>query len=168
MIKDKLNEMISEIDQSEDVVNNQYLTFSLGDEEYGINIKDITEIIGIQSITHLPNTLDYVKGVINLRGQVHPLIDTRLRFEMDEREHDERTCIIVVNIDEYKVGLIVDTVSEVLEISNDKIDSPPQIIKNTTQDFIKGLGRVEDQVKIILDTKKVLYGVDIESINEVA
>ncbi len=147
---------------------NKYLTFSLGDEEYGINIKDVTEIIGIQSITDLPDTIDYIKGVINLRGKVHPLIDMRLRFKMVERDYDERTCIIVVTIDDYVVGLIVDTVSEVLEIPEDNIDPPPLIINNSAKDFIEGLGKIDEQVKIILNTKKVLFDLDLENMCETA
>jgi purine-binding chemotaxis protein CheW len=157
-----------EIFEDEGVVDNKYLTFSLGDEEYGINIKDVTEIIGIQTITEIPDTIDYIKGVINLRGKVHPLIDMRLRFMMGERDYDERTCIIVVTIDEYVVGLIVDTVSEVLEIPSDTIDPPPLIINNSAKAFIEGLGRIGDDVKIILNTKKVLFDVDLESLEESA
>src|SRR3990172_5823963 len=103
---------IEEID--EDTQEGKYLTFTMGKEEYGIEIHNVTEIIGIQSITDLPDTPDFVKGVINLRGKVIPVLDVRLRFKMEEKAYNDRTCIIVVNIRNMSVGLIVDTVSEVL------------------------------------------------------
>ena len=143
---------------------NKYLSFKLGKEEYGINIQFITEIIGLQNITYLPEMPKYVKGVINLRGKVIPVIDVRLRFNKDERAYDERTCMIVTHINEMSVGLIVDMVSEVLDIAAKQIDPPPKMSKNEDSRFIQGLGKVEDQVIIILDVNKLLYEDDIEKI----
>jgi purine-binding chemotaxis protein CheW len=160
----EINNMINMNNHIEEEVENKFLTFSLGDEEYGINIKDVNEIIGIQSITQIPDSINYIKGVINLRGKVYPLIDMRLRFGMEERDYDERTCIVVVTIDEHVVGLIVDTVSEVLEISDDCIDPPPSIINNSAKNFIDGLGKVDEQVKILLNSKKVLFDADLENL----
>jgi purine-binding chemotaxis protein CheW len=136
----------------------KYLTFALGNEEFGINIRDVTEIIGIQKITVMPDVADYIKGVINLRGKVIPVIDMRLRFGLSERDYDERTCIVVVNLDSTSVGLIVDTVSEVLDIEEKNIDPPPRVASGgTSREFIEGLGRVEEEVKILLDIKRVLF-----------
>ncbi len=144
----------------------KFLTFILGNEEYGIEIRNVTEIIGIQSMTDLPDTPPFVKGVINLRGKVIPLIDVRLRFSFEEKEYDDRTCIIVVNIENMSVGLIVDTVSEVMEIPEDDIEPPPKVNNKTGSRYIKGVGKVGEEVKILLDTHKLLFGDEIEQITE--
>jgi purine-binding chemotaxis protein CheW len=142
----------------------KYLTFALGDEEFGINIRSVTEIIGIQKVTEMPDVAEFIKGVINLRGKVIPVIDMRLRFGQPEREYDERTCIVVVNVDETSVGLIVDTVAEVLDIEDENIDPPPQVANGSSREFIEGLGRVDDEVKILLNIRKVLYDEELQEI----
>ena len=152
--------------EMEDTQEGKFLTFILGNEEYGIEIRNVTEIIGIQSITDLPDTPSFVKGVINLRGKVIPLIDVRLRFNFDEKEYDDRTCIIVVNIENMSVGLIVDTVSEVMEITEGDIEPPPKVNNRAGSRYIKGLGKVGEEVKILLDTHKLLFGDEIEQIKE--
>lgn len=152
--------------EMEDTQEGKFLTFTLGNEEYGIEIRNVTEIIGIQSITDLPDTPSFVKGVINLRGKVIPLIDVRLRFNFDEKEYDDRTCIIVVNIENMSVGLIVDTVSEVMEIPEGDIEPPPKVNNKAGSRYIKGLGKVGEEVKILLDTHKLLFGDEIEQITE--
>lgn len=146
-----------------DETEHKFLTFSLGEEEFGISIRHVTEIIGIQRITVMPDVAEFIKGVINLRGRVIPVIDMRLRFDFPEREYDERTCIIVVNHDNSSVGLIVDTVAEVIDIDDGSIDSPPQLASESSREFIEGLGRVDDEVKILLNIHKVLGGVDLPS-----
>ena len=152
--------------EMEDTQEGKFLTFILGDVEYGIEIRNVTEIIGIQSMTDLPDTPPFVKGVINLRGKVIPLIDVRLRFNFDEKEYDDRTCIIVVNIENMSVGLIVDTVSEVMEITEGDIEPPPKVNNRAGSRYIKGLGKVGEEVKILLDTHKLLFGDEIEQITE--
>jgi len=144
------------IEEDEDFTASKYLTFALGDEEYGINISVVTEIIGIQKITEVPDVPEFIKGVINLRGKVIPVIDMHLRFGQEEREHDERTCIIVVNLESTAVGLIVDTVAEVIDIENKDIDPPPQITRTGEKAFVEGLGRIGSEVKILLNIHKVL------------
>jgi purine-binding chemotaxis protein CheW len=155
-------------EKQEDTQEGKFLTFSMGDEEYGIEIRHVTEIIGIQSITDLPDMPDFVKGVINLRGKVIPVIDVRLRFSMSERPYDERTCIIVVNINGLAVGLIVDSVSEVLDIPAGDIEPPPKVKKGESSRYIQGLGKVSDNVKILLDIRQMLFDEEIEQIKEVA
>lgn len=118
----------------------KYLTFSLGDEECGINIRNITEIIGLQKITEMPDAPPYVRGVINLRGKVIPILDMRLRFGVDEREYDDRTCIIVVMVDNISVGLIVDTVAEVLDIEHGNIDPRRKSCMTDRTTSLKGWG----------------------------
>jgi purine-binding chemotaxis protein CheW len=147
----------------------QFLTFSIANQEYGIDIRHVTEIIGIQKITDLPDLPDFVKGVINLRGKVIPVVDVRLRFGMSERDYDERTCIIVVNIEETSVGLVVDTVSEVMNIPGTNIEPPPKVNKKVDGNrFVHGLGKVEEDVKILLDTQKLLFEEELEQIVKAA
>jgi len=149
--------------EAENVVSNEQelqhklLTFGVGKEQYAIPIQYVTEIIGIQSITDLPDVPEYVKGVINLRGRVIPLVDVRLRFGFPEREYDSRTCIIVTKINDFTVGLIIDTVKEVIDIPEQQIDPPPKVRKGEESRFIKGLGKIENAVIIILDMEKFLF-----------
>lgn len=150
----------------QDETENKYLTFSLGEEEFGINIRNVTEIIGIQKITVMPDVSEFIKGVINLRGRVIPVIDMRLRFELPERDYDERTCIVVVNVNDTSVGLIVDTVAEVMDIESSQIDSPPQIAAGSSREFIEGLGRVGEEVKILLNINKILYDDELHALSE--
>ena len=159
---DRLSEEILENQESQDIQEGKYLTFALGKEEYGIEIRNVTEIIGIQNVTDLPDMPDFVKGVINLRGKVIPVIDVRLRFGLEERSYDERTCIIVVNIREASVGLIVDSVSEVVDIPPGKIEPPPQVRKGKSSRFVAGLGHIDDEVKILLDIQNLLFEEEIE------
>jgi purine-binding chemotaxis protein CheW len=157
--KDRLNtELLDEDDdEGEDTQENKYLTFVIGKENFGIEIRYVTEIIGIQSITEVPDVPLYVKGVINLRGKVILVMDVRLRFGVDERSYDDRTCIIVININEQPVGLIVDRVLEVLDIQQGEIEPPPRMRKGRGNRFIQGMGKVGDQVKILLDANKLLF-----------
>ena len=153
-------------EDNEDTQQDKYLTFTLGSGEYGIEIRNVTEIIGIQNITDLPDTPSFVKGVINLRGKVIPVIDVRLRFSMDELAYNDRTCIVVVNIKNMSVGLIVDTVSEVIDIPAADVEPPPKINNREGSRYIQGLGKVENDVKILLDTHKLLFGSEVEKIAE--
>ncbi len=153
---------ISEVEEIEDTQEGQFLTFTLAQQEYGIEIRHVTEIIGIQRITDLPDMPAYIKGVINLRGKVIPVVDVRLRFGMENRKYDERTCIIVVNFNDAAVGLVVDTVSEVMNIPAHNIEpSPKASLKSSGGRFIKGLGKVEDDVKILLDIEQLLFDEDL-------
>lgn len=149
------NGMLAEV--VEDTQEGKFLTFILGDEDYGLAIRFVTEIIGIQKITPVPDLPAYVKGVINLRGKVIPVMDVRLRFEMKHRDYDERTCIVVINAKDTTVGLIVDTVSEVLEIPDDDIEESQHFRKGKGNQFMRGMGKVGDKVKILLDAEALLF-----------
>jgi len=162
MVEDKGDTTPSEV-EVEDAQEGKFLTFFLGDEEYGIEIQYVTEIIGIQTMTDLPDTPSFMKAVINLRGKVVPLIDVRLRFNLEERRYDDRTCIVVVNLNEMSVGLIADAVSEVIDISEIQIEAPPKITYKAGSRYILGLGKVGENLKILLDTKKLLFEEDVES-----
>ena len=150
-------DIIEEIVGQKETQEDKFLTFQIGKEEFAIGISHVIEIIGIQKITNLPNMPSHVKGVINLRGKVIPVIDIRLRFGMEERAYDDRTCIVVVNIDEVSVGFIVDQVKEVMDILTSNIDPPPSINKGKENRCVQGLGKVGESVKIILDVNKLLF-----------
>ncbi|WP_400244553.1 chemotaxis protein CheW [Niallia sp. JL1B1071] len=134
----------------------RFLTFVLESEFYGIDIKNVTEIIGIQQITEVPEVPDYIRGIINLRGKIIPVMDVRLRFKKDFREYNDRTCIIVIDVKELSVGLIVDSVSEVLMIAPEEIVLPPEITQFSNK-YVMGIGKVGNEVKLLLDCDKLLH-----------
>ena len=142
----------------------KYLTFALANEEYGLEILKVREIIGYMEITNVPQTPMFVKGVINLRGQVIPVVDLRLKFGMEEAERTEQSCIIVVEITQgeraFQTGIVVDHVQEVLDIKEEQIEDAPQFGSTVDTDFVSGMGKIGDDVKILLDIDKVLGGED--------
>ena len=146
----------------------KYLTFVLDKEEYGIGILKIKEIIGMMPVTPVPQTPDYVKGVINLRGKVIPVVDLRLRFVMDEIDYTERTCIIVVEIEGQAgivlIGIVVDAVSEVLNIKGEDIEETPTFGTKLNTEYILGMAKMEGGVKILLDIDQILTHQEIESV----
>jgi purine-binding chemotaxis protein CheW len=149
----------------EDVQENKYLLCRLGDENYGIAIRYVTDIIELQEITEVPDMPEYVQGVINLRGNVIPVIDLRIRFGMEPREYDDRTVITVVNIEDYSIGFIVDTVTEVQDIPEQQIDPAPNFSSSAEQEkYIAGLGKTEEQVIILLDIEKLTARKEVEEI----
>jgi len=153
-------------EMEEDTQKDRYLTFSLGDESYGIEIKYVTEIIGIQTITEIPELPEYVKGVINLRGKIIPVMDVRLRFKKEAREYNDRTCVIVIDINDISIGLIVDSVAEVLTIPEEDIVEPPKMNKSFSNRYIKNIGKVENGVKLLLDCEKLLTEDELEDLSE--
>lgn len=149
-----------------DTRGGKYLTFALGKEEYGLEILKVREIIGLMDITAVPRSPDYVRGVINLRGQVITVIDLRAKFTMPTVQTTDQTCIVVVEISgqgrKVSVGVIVDSVSEVLNIPSDKIeDSPSMDFGKQGADFIMGMGKVGQSVKILLNIDKVVTAQDL-------
>lgn len=143
------------MEEEEDTQKGKYLTFLLDNESYGIGINNVTEIIGIQPITLVPELPDYIRGIINLRGKIIPVMDVRLRFKKAFREYNDRTCIIVIDINDLSIGLIVDSVSEVLVIPDQDIIPPPSLNKINNK-YIKGIGKTDNQVKLILDCDKLI------------
>lgn len=135
------------------------LTFSLGSEGYGISILKVKEIIGMMDITPVPRTPEFIKGVINLRGKIIPVMDLRTKFGMSEQEYDERTCIIVVEVlmngVQKLIGVVVDMVSEVVTVSNDQIEPPPEYGSSVEHNSILGIGKIKDRVVIILDIDEI-------------
>lgn len=142
----------------------KYLTFFLGEEEYGLEILKVREIIGIMRVTAIPRMPEYVNGVINLRGKVIPVVDLRSKFCMPSTEHTSETCIIVVNVSGSQIGIVVDRVSEVQEIRGDAIEDPPNVGAGTDTSFILGMGKAEGSVKILLDIDKVLVDTEFAQI----
>jgi len=164
-----MEKILDEImETSEDSQKGKFLTFSVGKEAYGIEIKFVTEIIGIQDITEVPELPDYVKGIINLRGKIIPVIDVRLRFKKDLKEYNDRTCIVVIDIKEISIGLIVDNVAEVINIDDENIVPPPDIKTGFHNRYVRGIGKVGNQVKLLLDCDKLLSDEDLNNINEIA
>ena len=155
-------------EENEDTQKDKFLTFRIANEDYGIEIRYVTEIIGIQRITEIPSMPVFIKGVINLRGKVIPVMDIRSRFGLEEREYDDRTCIIVVNINNTSVGLVVDTVNEVADIPENDIEPAPNIKKDSNSDFIHGLGKVGNDVKILLNVNELLFDEELESLESEA
>ena len=141
----------------EDTQKDKFLTFRIAEEDYGIDIRHVTEIIGIQKITEVPDMPNFIKGVINLRGKVIPVMDVRARFKLSSREYDERTCIVVVNINDRATGLVVDRVNEVADIPAAQVEPAPSGGQKASGNYILGLGKIGDSVKILLDVSRLLY-----------
>lgn len=150
----------------------KYLTFSLDREEYGIGILKVKEIIGMMRITPVPQTPEFVKGVINLRGKVIPVIDLRLRFGMESIDYNERTCIIVVEINtnsgKIHTGIVVDSVSEVLNIKSSDIEDTPTFGTKLNTDYILGMAKMGGGVKILLEIDRVLSSQELDALEAVA
>ncbi len=163
--REALDEMFFEDDEDESGQANKYLLFNIGEELYGIGIANVTEIIEMQKITGVPDMPVFIKGVINLRGKVIPVMNLRLRFAMKERAYDDRTCIIIVNIDESSLGFIVDTVAEVHNILEKNIEPAPNFKTDSGRDhYISGIGKVGEDVTILLDVQKILRERELNTI----
>lgn len=150
----------------------KYLTFALAGEEYGISILKVKEIIGVMAVTSVPQTPDFVKGVINLRGKVIPVVDLRLKFGLNAIEYDDRTCIIVVEVGKagsyIRTGIVVDTVSEVLNIKDGETDTTPEFGTGIKVEFILGIAKISGGVKILLDIDRILNTDELIALKDVA
>lgn len=153
-------------DSEEDTQKGKFLTFRLENEYFGIEIRFVTEIVGIQDITSIPEFPDYVRGIINLRGRIIPVIDVRLRFGKEFREYDNRTCIIVVDINGSGVGMIVDAVDEVMRIHEEDIVPPPELSKEQADRYIYGIGKAENRVMLLLDCNRLISETIIDDLEK--
>ncbi len=151
-----------------EVTEGKFLTFVLGSEVYGIEILKVREIIKLMDITTVPRTPDYLKGVINLRGKVIPIIDLRSKFSMPEIEHTQETCIIVVEVNKTSIGIIVDSVSEVSNIKSGEIEEAPNLGQDVDTNFILGLGKTKERIVILLDIELVLSSEELETVEQLA
>lgn len=149
-------------------VAGQYLTFSLADEFYGVEILTVQEINGLLPITPVPRTPEYIKGVINLRGKISPVIDLRLKLGVEAREYTKKTCIIVVNLvrdgQPLAVGVIVDSVQEVCDFALEQLEPTPNFGGGDEAQFIRAMGKLENQVVMLLDISKALQDTDFSSL----
>lgn len=150
-----------------DTQKDKYVTFKSGNEFFGLKIEYVNEIIVFQEITAIPESEDYIKGLINLRGKIIPVIDVRLRFKQEPFEYNDRTCIIVINYKENVVGLIVEKIAEVVEITEDNILISPSIGKadKSQNKYVYAIGKVGDQVKLLLDPNRLLNDEDLALID---
>lgn len=152
-----MEEMNMQFEEStDDSMHGKYLTFAVGEEVYGIEISYVTEIIGVQAITEVPELPNYIKGIINLRGKIIPVLDVRLRFNQEPQIYDDRTCTIVIDNNTLIVGVIVDTVLEVLSIEDELIAPPPVARSRFSSEYIKGIAKTPTGVKLLLDCDKLI------------
>lgn len=151
-----------------DTEKGKYMTFKNNGEYYGVALKYVVEIVGIQKITAIPEVEDYIKGLINLRGKIIPVIDVRVRFRQEPFEYNDRTCIIIINVNGTLVGLIVETIAEVVDIDDSEIVPPPTLNpKNVKNQYVYGLGKVGDSVKMLLDPEKLIKDEELNFLEEV-
>ncbi len=157
-------------DQNSEVktMEQKFLTFWTDNELFGIPISEVVQIISMQEITPLPDFPDYAKGVINLRGNIIPVIDMRIRLKKPEAEYNESTCIIVTSIDDSYIGFIVDTVDEVTDIGEDDISPAPKVSRETANRYLTGIGQVGEKVVLILDLSKILSRNEFEQVTQTA
>lgn len=145
----------------------QMVVFGLGKEEYGVEITQVQEIVRLQEITNIPNTPDFVEGVVNLRGKVIPLIDLKKRFALEQTQRNGDNRIIVISVNDSIIGVIVDYVSEVLRIPDDRIEPPPAVVKGIGKEYLKGIGKISDRLLILLDLDKILSSTEQEMLKEI-
>lgn len=164
----ELKKQTAGVSNDESNEKGKYMTFKSGNEYFGLAIQYVNEIIQMQEITAIPETEDYIKGLINLRGKVVPVIDVRLRFKQKPLEYNDRTCIIVVNVKSTVVGLIVEKIAEVVEINEDNILPPPKIGHGdkAQNKYVYGIGKVGNAVKLLLDPDKLLNDEDLSVVEQ--
>jgi chemotaxis signal transduction protein len=153
--------------KGDEIQENQFLTFGIEKETYAIDLLNVMEIIRLIQITPIPETFNFIKGIINLRGKIIPVMDIRMRFALEEKPYEDRTCIIVVSVEGASMGLIVDHVSEVLEIPENRMENVSGVSASEAQRFVKMVGKMDSGVKIILDTKELIVHLD-DDINKQA
>ncbi|HKK83441.1 MAG TPA: chemotaxis protein CheW [Atribacterota bacterium] len=156
--------------EQKEQATNSYLTFKLGEEEFGAHVSQVLNILEMTKITEVPKSPEYMKGVINLRGMVLPVIDTRIKFSMPETEYTNNTCIIVMDIDDgndtVHIGAIVDEVLSVIEIEESQIEPPPGIGSKYKSEFIYGMAKIEENFVMLLDMQKVLNAEELSEITD--
>lgn len=162
---DNLDIGLNQISGSVDEMRGRYLTFFIDNQVFGIPIADVIQIVGVQEITEVPEFPTYAKGIINLRGNIVPLIDMRIRFHKEELPYNDRTCVIVTNIGSRLIGLVVEAVDEVASISDEEISPPPVVSSDDTDSYITGIGLKDNKIIVLLDTQKILSTAAIEKLS---
>lgn len=140
---------------------NEFLTFRLGDEEYGVDILKVQEIRGYDSVTRIPDAPDFIKGVINLRGTIVPVVDMRIKFRLGKAEYNEFTVMIILNISGRIVGMVVDSVSDVMQLTGEQVRPAPEIAGAVSTKFITGIGTLDDRMLILVDIEKLMSSQDM-------
>ena len=146
----------------------QLVSFKIGEEEFGVDILSVQEINRMSQITKVPNTADFIEGVINLRGRVIPVMDLRVKLGMPRKEHGKNTRIVVVELKGQTIGFIVDEVSEVLRISKDITEAPPEMVGGVNSDYITSIGKLEDRLLILLDLEKIITTSELTKLKKAA
>ena len=154
------------LESDEDDMKGRFLTFEIDKDRYGIELRNVMEIVGIQPVTEMPEMPDYIKGIINLRGQIIPVMDVRLRFKKTAKEYTDRTCVIVISFGGMSIGLIVDCVSEVLAIPDEDIAKKPEISSKGKCGYVRSIGKIGDKVILLIDCEKLLTDEDAEQISQ--
>ena len=166
-MSETVTDINSALQEAEETQKDLFLTFRLGDEDYGMEIFHVIEIVGIQKVTEVPDMPEFIKGIINLRGSVIPVMDVRLKFGMAERPYDDRTCLIVVRVNETTTALVVDCVNEVSEIPSNQIEPSPRTGRESGG-YISGMGKLGDSVKILLNMDELLNDASVAEVEMAA
>lgn len=162
------NEVKEFVEEDEDTQKGKYMTFILGNECYGIGINYVNEIIGLQRLTEIPEVEDYIKGLMNLRGKIIPVIDVRVRFKKQPLPYNDRTCIIVIDVNATVIGLIVDSIAEVVTIEDGDVVPPPNLGSGTASNkYVYGIGKIGEEVKLLLNCDKLINDEDLKVLAEI-
>ncbi len=154
-------------EESSEKLAGKFLSFKLQDETYAVSIEPIEDVIGIKKFTNIPQTASFVRGVINLRGKVIPIVDLRDKFELETREYDKKTCIIIVQLEDILSGFVVDRIREVVELTDEEISPTPPMSSTVKTQYITGMARTSnDQVVILLDIEKIMTSKEMEELKE--
>lgn len=152
--------------RDEETLKGRFLSFQVGNETYGIEIRYVIEIVGLKQLTVMPEMPEYIKGILNLRGKFIPVMDVRLRFRMSAKEYDDRTCIIVVDLNGYSIGLIIDSVSEVIQINDDEILKKPDMSTKAGCNYVKNIGKSGQTVIMLIDIEELVGSDECITVNE--
>ena len=152
-----MSDCAEKLNKIHDDLYGRFLTFYIGDSTYGIGLSKVLEIISVQAITHIPNVPSYIKGIINLRGKIVPVIDVRLRFGLPEKSYDDLTCIVVVNMDDMNIGMIVDQVSEVTAAEDETLTDLPEFSNSKSSTFLESIGKIGSDLVLNIDCRRFFY-----------
>ena len=164
----QLTQAVQEVPTEGVLANNEFLTFTLGKEEYGIDILKVQEIRGYDAVTAIANTPEFIKGVINLRGIIVPIVDMRIKFNLGKVTYDELTVVIILNVAKRVVGMVVDGVSDVISLTPEQIKPAPQFSATMDTKYLKGLGAVEERMLILVDIEELMASSDMELMDRIA
>ncbi|MCI0508792.1 MULTISPECIES: chemotaxis protein CheW [Chromohalobacter] len=163
-----MSDMTQAAEAAIDTQSQEYLVFSLGSEEYAVDILKVQEIRGYENVTRIANAPDFIKGVTNLRGVIVPIVDLRIKFHLDKVEYEGQTVVIVVNVADRVVGIVVDGVSDVMTLSSDQIKPAPEFGETLSADYLSGLGSLEDRMLVIVDIEKLLTSEEMALVEQQA